>query len=118
MPPSCTINNEMRANAAVTEMLPVAVALQGTRPIRLHVRIKKNTVSKYGKYRLPSSPMAGTMTSSRRNTTMVSNTLAKPEGTSDGFRKARLKINTKIRQAIHMITKCLVIEKSIPKIEN
>ncbi len=43
------MKSEIKARPAVTEILPVAVALQGKRPNRLHVRIKKKTVRKYGR---------------------------------------------------------------------
>jgi hypothetical protein len=40
------MTSEMSARAAVTEIFDVAVALQGNRPSKLHVKMKKKTVNK------------------------------------------------------------------------
>ena len=48
MPVTSITMNAMTASAAVTAMLPVAVAPQGSRPSRFIARMKKNSVSRYG----------------------------------------------------------------------
>ena len=66
MPAISIIRNEQTASVAVTEMLPVAVAMYGNRPSRLQKRIMKNAVRQYGTYFSPWCPTFGRMTSLRR----------------------------------------------------
>ncbi len=48
MPEISITRKAITASAAVTEMLPVAVAPQGTSPSRFMIRMKKKSVSRYG----------------------------------------------------------------------
>ena len=64
--------NAMTASAAVTEMLLVAVAPQGSRPRRFMASIKKKTVSRYGAYPSPWWPTLGSTTSWRTQSTIAS----------------------------------------------
>ena len=63
------------ASAKVTEMLPVTLApkgMIGMSPIRLLMRMKKNTVSRYGMKRSYLGPMFALATSSRTKRMMGS----------------------------------------------
>jgi hypothetical protein len=48
IPVTSITRKAMTARAAVTEMLPVAVAPPGSRPSRFMPRMKKKSVSRYG----------------------------------------------------------------------
>jgi hypothetical protein len=72
--------NAIRASAAVTAILLVAVAPQGSSPRRFIARIKKKTVSRKGAYPSPWGPTLGSTTSWRTQSAMASMAPANPFG--------------------------------------
>ena len=107
--------NVMNAKTKVIAIFPVTFAPPGRSPSKLLTKIKKNKVSRYGKYFVWFFPMFGCTMSSLTKTTNGSINDAKPLGAPSFFldlRPTLPKINSRRTKEIKREAAFFVIERS------